>query len=145
MRMLVKNMQKLKYSLEDGLRTVYEYDTNGNPKIAYTDEEGNVYYVEAGTAVNWTIPVDFYASISQSGGEAEAMEFGLSISDYDAVVVAENNTVPLVEGSRIWHTSEVDYQDLLHTVVEDKSADYIVYKVNKSLNFTKYVLKAVVK
>ena len=138
-------MQKLKYSIEDGLRTIYEYDKDGNPKIAYTDEEGNVYYVEAGTAVNWAMPVDFLASISQSGGEAEAREFGMSISDYDAVIVVENNTVPLVEGSRIWHTSEVSYQDLLHTIVEEKSADYIVYKVNKSLNFTKYVLKAVVK
>ena len=145
MRLLSKNMQNLKYSIEDGVRTIYEYDENGNPKIAYTDEEGNVYYVEAGIAVNWTIPKDFFASISQSGGEAEAREFGMSISDYDAVIVVENDTVPLVEGSRIWHTSKVSYQDLLHTIVEEKSADYIVFKVNKSLNFTKYVLKAVVK
>ena len=145
MRLLSKNMQKLKFSLEDGVRTIYEYDEYGNPKIAYTDEEGKVYYVEAGTTTNWTIPQEFFASISQSGGEAEAKEFGMSISDYDAVIVVENDSIPLVEGSRIWHTSEVTYQDLLHSIVEEKSADYIVYKVNKSLNFTKYVLKAVVK
>lgn len=144
MRMLNRNAQKIKYSLEDGTWTVYEYGSDGLPKVAYTDEEGNVYYVEHET-VKWTTPVEFNANIAMSGGEAEAMEFGLSISDYDAVIVVANDSVPLVIGSRIWHTSEVKYQDLLNTVVDEKSADYVVRKVNKSLNYTKYVLKAVVK
>lgn len=144
MRTLLKNMQNLKYSLEDGTWVIYEYGSDGLPKVAYTDEEGNVYYVEHETT-KWTEPVDFLANISLSGGEAEAMEFGLSISDYDAVILTANDVVPLVIGTRIWHTSEVKYQDLLNTVIDEKSADYIVFKVNRSLNFTKYVLKAVVK
>ena len=144
MRTLSKNKQKIRYSIEDGVWVIYEYGADGLPKVAYTDSEGNVYYVEHETT-KWTEPKEFLANIAQSGGEAEATEFGMSISDYDAVVVVENDTVPLVEGSRIWHTSEVKYQDLLKTIVDEKSADYIVFKVNKSLNFTKYVLKAVVK
>jgi hypothetical protein len=144
MRMLARNMQKLKCSLEDGTWTVYEYDANGNPKVAYVTEEGTPIYVQTET-VKWTLPVEFFASISLSGGEAEAKEFGLSISDYDAVVVVANGAVALNIGSRIWHTSEVKYQDLEQTIVDEKSADYIVVKVSKSLNFTKYVLRAVVK
>jgi hypothetical protein len=112
--------------------------------VAYVTEEGIEVYVQYETT-KWTEPIEFLANIAQSGGEAEAMEFGMSVSDYDAVIIVANNTVPLVEGSRIWHTSEVKYQDLLNTVVDEKSADFIVFKVNRSLNFTKYVLKAVVK
>lgn len=144
MRMLARNMQKMKYSLEDGTWTVYEYDSNGLPKVAYVTEEGVEIYVQYETT-KWTEPTEFLANISMSGGEAEAMEFGMSVSDYDAVIVVANDTVPLVEGSRIWFTNEVKYQDLLNTVVDEKSADYIVFKVNRSINFTKYVLKAVVK
>ena len=144
MRTLVRNMQKMKYSLEDGTWIVYEYGSDGLPKVAYVTEEGIEIYVQYETT-KWTEPTEFLANIAQSGGEAEAMEFGMSVSDYDAVIVVANDTVPLVEGSRIWFTSEVKYQDLLNTIVDEKSADYIVFKVNKSLNFTKYVLKAVVK
>ena len=144
MRMLVRNMQKLKYSLEDGTWMVYEYDADGNPKVDYVTEEGTPIYYQTET-VKWTLPVEFLSNISMSGGEAEAREFGLSISDYDAVVVTENGTVPLSIGGRIWHTSEVKYLDVNNTIVDEKSADYIVVKVNKGLNFTKYVLKAVVK
>lgn len=144
MRMLARNMQKLKYALQDGTWTVYEYDSNGLPKVAYVTEEGTEIYVQYETT-KWTKPTEFLANISMSGGEAEAREFGLSISDYDAIIVVANDTVPLAIGSRIWHTSEVKYQDLLNTVIDEKSADYIVFKVNRSINFTKYVLKAVVK
>lgn len=144
MRTLRKNMQKLKYSLEDGTWTIYEYGPDGLPKVAYVTEEGEKIYVEHETT-KWTEPVEILANISLSGGEAEAREFGLSISDYDAVILTANDVVPLAIGSRIWHTSEVKYQDLLNTVIDEKSADYIVFKVNKSLNFTKYVLRAVVK
>ena len=146
MRMLARNMQKLKYALQDGTRTIYEYDSEGNPQIAYTDEEGNVYYVEAGQVTNFTEPTEFLANIAQSGGEAEAKDFGLSIADYDATIVTANGYVPIEIGSVIWHTSEVKYTtELGKKYIDEKSADYIVIKVNRSLNYTKYVLKAVVK
>ena len=146
MRMLARNKQSLKYSIEDGTRTVYEYDENGNPKVAYTDEEGNEYYVEAGVVANFTEPVEFLANIAMSGGEAEAKDFGLSIADYDATVVTANNSIPLNIGSLVWHTSEIEYNtEGTQRYVNEKSADYIVIKVNKSINYTKYVLKAVVK
>ena len=40
MRTLRRNMQKMKYSLEDGTWTVYEYGSDGLPKVAYVTEEG---------------------------------------------------------------------------------------------------------
>lgn len=123
-------------------KPIYETDEYGNI-IYYEDEEGNRIPIETGSYTSgWNVPVDFKGNIAMSGGEAEAREFGLSVADYDAVLVLDKNEVPLEEGSLIWHEKEVKFK--VDGEVDTTSADYTVKKVANSLNSAKYVLKAVV-
>ncbi len=144
MRLLRKNMQPMKYSLQDGRVPIYERDENGD--IVYIEVEGKKVPVETGEyETGYSSPVDFMGNISMSGGEAEAKEFGMDIGDFDAVIVLEKGTVPLTETSIIWHTSPVKYKDEQNTIVDSKSADYAVKRVSPSLNFTKVLLQRIVK
>lgn len=144
MRLLRKNMQPMKYSLQDGRVPIYETDENGD--IVYIEVEGKKVPVETGEyETGYSSPVDFMGNISMSGGEAEAKEFGMDIGDFDAVIVLEKDAVPLTETSIIWHTSPVKYKDEQNTIVDSKSADYAVKRVSPSLNFTKVLLQRIVK
>lgn len=144
MRLLRKNMQPMKYSLQDGRVPIYERDENGD--IVYIEVDGEKIPVETGEyETGYSAPVDFMGNISMSGGEAEAKEFGMDIGDFDAVIVLEKDTVPLTETSIIWHTSPVKYKDEQNTIVDSKSADYAVKRVSPSLNFTKVLLQRIVK
>lgn len=140
----VRNKQKLKYSLYLGREPIYELDEDGNKIVEFVDEEGNIYYKETGSYTSaWSEPVEFFANISQSGGEAEAREYGLSNEDFDATILTIKGYVPLVLGSLIWHTGEVLCDE--NNNVDEKSADYKVLKVDPSLNQTIYFLKSVAK
>lgn len=144
MRLLRKNMQPMKYSLQDGRVPIYERDENGD--IVYIEVDGQKIPVETGEyETGYSAPVDFMGNISMSGGEAEAKEFGMDIGDFDAVIVLEKDAVPLTETSIIWHTSLVKYKDEQNTIVDSKSADYAVKRVSPSLNFTKVLLQRIVK
>lgn len=144
MRLLRKNMQPMKYSLQDGRVPIYERDENGD--IVYIEVDGQKIAVETGEyETGYSAPVDFMGNISMSGGEAEAKEFGMDIGDFDAVIVLEKDAVQLTETSIIWHTSPVKYKDEQNTIVDSKSADYTVKRVSPSLNFTKVLLQRIVK
>lgn len=169
MRTLRKNKQALKYSLQAALVPAFETDEDGNIMFAtYTDEDGNEYpildddgnkvplFQEYGDLeVLYGEPVPFYGNIALSGGEAESVEYGLSVESYEAVVITESNAVPLTEGTIIWFQSEPEYisEDPIHITVNDKeisgrfarktSADFIVLKKSPSLNYDKYILGAV--
>lgn len=144
MRLLRKNMQPMKYSLQDGRVPIYERDENGD--IVYIEVDGEKVPVETGEyETGYSAPVDFMGNISMSGGEAEAKEFGMDIGDFDAVIVLEKDAVPITETSIIWHTSPVKYKDEQNTIVDSKSADYAVKRVSPSLNFTKVLLQRIVK
>lgn len=144
MRLLRKNMQQMKYSLQDGRVPIYERDENGD--IVYIEVDGQKIPVETGEyETGYSAPVDFMGNISMSGGEAEAKEFGMDIGDFDAVIILEKEAVPLTETSIIWHTSPVKYKDKQNTIVDSKSADYAVKRVSPSLNFTKVLLQRIVK
>lgn len=144
MRLLRKNMQPMKYSLQDGRVPIYETDENGD--IVYIEVDGQKIPVETGEyETGYSAPVDFMGNISMSGGEAEAKEFGMDIGDFDAVIVLEKDAIPITETSIIWHTSPVKYKDEQNTIVESKSADYAVKRVSPSLNFTKVLLQRIVK
>lgn len=144
MRLLRKNMQPMKYSLQDGRVPIYERDENGD--IVYIEVDGEKIPVETGEyETGYSAPVDFMGNISMSGGEAEAKEFGMDIGDFDAVIVLEKDAVPITETSVIWHTSPVKYKDEQNTIVDSKSADYAVKRVSPSLNFTKVLLQRIVK
>lgn len=157
MRTILKNKQSMKYALQIGEVPIYNRDENGEiiyehyedsdgNIIYYLDENGNKIPSETGEyEIGYSNPVDFLSSIAMSGGEAEAVEFGLSTSDYEATLLCEKGVYPIAEGSLIWTKSEVGYKDTGNTVVDGNTADYSVIKVSESLNFVKYVLKAVVK
>lgn len=139
----------------------YETDENGDRVLEYVTEENvPIYSMESGNIMDYYSDVSLMqASVSESGGEAEAMEFGLSVGDYEAVLVYGRGEYPIKEGSLIWLDSPIEYEyngeqvdvelpsgEVMKTRVPVKtSADYIVLKTPKSLNFQKAILKAVVK
>lgn len=156
MRTLRRNQQKMYYSNLIGTSPRYALDDDGNRIVDYVDEEGNVYYREEGDEILYcSTPQEFFGNIAMSGGEAEAVEYGLSTADYQAVVVLSKCSVPLKEGSLIWHTSPVDYEysgleievevngeTVKTTAPKAVSSDYMVLKSSPSLNVDKFVLKA---
>lgn len=145
MRTLLKNKQSMKYALQIGEVPIYQTDEDENI-IYYEDSDGNRIPLETGeTEIGYSEPVSFLSSLAMSGGEAEAQEFGLSISDYNATLLCQKGAYPIVEGSLIWTKSEVGYKDTNNEIIDPISSDYEVIKVSESLNFVKYVLKAVVK
>lgn len=108
----------------------------------YIDEDGNRY--PTGEPKNiYSEPVEFYGNIAMSGGEAEAVEFGLNLADYEAVLLLGKNTLPITETSLIWHVTEPTKG--IDGNTDEYSADYRIVKISPSLNFDKYVLKKVVK
>lgn len=168
MRTLRKNQSQLKYSIQVATVPAFETDENGNIKFwSYVDDDGNEFFYEdmdgnkipiftdSGTETLYSEPIPFMASISMSGGEAESVEYGISVVDYAAIVITEKSLVPLTEGSLIWFQSEPQYisEDPIHITVNDKeisgkfarktSADFLVKKVATSQNFDKYILGAV--
>lgn len=146
MRMCAKNFQKLKYALFLGEVEEYALDDGGNRIINYVDADGNIYYQKTGdTYKSYSTPTDFLANFVMSGGDAENAEFGIDVSEYDAIITVVADTLPLTETSLIWKDSEVGYTDTNDFHIDPKSADYRVIRVSKSLNYTKYVLKAIVK
>lgn len=168
MRTLRKNQQQLQYALQIAEVPEFETDEHGNIIYeGYTDDNGNFFPFldENGDKTVkptgkfeaiYSEPTPFLASISMSGGEAEAVEYGLSTESYSAVMITEKNAVPLKEGSLIWHTSKPEYkyggeeveipvndETIKQKVVKKTSADFIVMKKSPSLNFDKYILTAV--
>lgn len=135
MRMARVNKQKMHYALYGKEVPIYDY---------YTDSEGNKIPLDTGeTKITYENPVEFFGNIALSGGESEAVEFGLNLADYEAVLVMAKNTLPIDETSRIWHNTEPTYNE--DGTVNELSADYTVVKVSPSLNVDKFVLKKVVK
>lgn len=131
MRMQRRNERKLFYSLY-----------NAKTPITYTDSEGHTY--ETGEfRVTYSTPVEFKGSIAMSSaGYSEAMEFGLDLSDYNATLVVDKDSLPITETSLIWFESTPEVDTEGYAIKE--SADYSVIKVNKSLNVDKFVLKKLV-
>lgn len=137
------NKQKMFYALQSGRVPIYERNPDGS--IKYITVDGVLVPVETGEyEIGYATPVAFFANISTSG-EADVNEYGLSISDYDAVIVLPSNAIPITETSLIWHKSAVGYVDTDHTIVDPYTADYRVISVKDSLNATKYVLKRITK
>lgn len=135
MRMARVNKQKMHYALYGKEVPIYDY---------YTDSEGNKIPLDTGeTKITYENPVEFFGNIALSGGESEAVEFGLNLADYEAVLVMTKNTLPIDETSRIWQNTEPTYNE--DGTVNELSADYTVVKVSPSLNVDKFVLKKVVK
>ena len=135
MRTLKKNKQKMYYANQDVEVPIYE---------DYTDEEGNQYPIDTGEKeLIYGKPVEFFGNIAMSGGEAEAVEFGLDLSQYSAVLVLPKGTLPLTETSRIWLSTQPVTD--VNGYADEFSADYRVVKISPSLNVDKFILQKVVK
>jgi hypothetical protein len=117
-------------------------EVTGEIIIDYVDSDGNEYPRLEMQDV-YSVATPFFGNISMSGGEAEAVEFGLNLADYEAVLVMGKNSIPISEGSLIWLDTEPIVK--ANGYVDQYSADYKVIKVSPSLNVDKYVLKKVVK
>lgn len=139
MRNLKKNKQTMYYALLNKTQPVYERDELGN--IIYIEIDGVQVPVETGdTELVYSKPVKFKGNISKSGGESKETEYGIDSTDYDAVLMMMKNDLPITETSIIWHTSNIGYKDKDKTIIDDKSADYVVKKRSPSLNQFKYLL-----
>lgn len=146
MRTQRRNQQKMYYALYDKAIPIYATDENGNIIYdQYTTEDGEVitYPVEIERVSGYDKPVEFYGNIAMSGGEAEAVEYGLNLADYSAILVLAKGSIPIDETSLIWHTSEPKTDDNGNAI--ETSADYRVVKVSPSLNVDKFVLQKLVK
>lgn len=105
----------------------------------YKDNEGNEYTIETGeTKAGYFDPVEMFASISFGSGEVEAQEFGLSVADYDALILTARGTYPIDEKSRIWLETEPVFKN---GSVDGNTADFEVKAVKNSINYTKYLVK----
>lgn len=139
MRDLKKNTQKLYYATYKGDEKVYKTDKNGD--IVYTDIDGEKIPVEIGEAPCYSDPVEFRANITTSGGEGEARQFGVAVTDYEAVIVTMNKTLPIDELTLIWHENEPQY--FPDGSLDNDSADYSVIAVRPTLNTVRYLLRKV--
>lgn len=144
---LAQNKQRLKYALQNGSVPVYETDDEGNI-IYYEDSDGNRIPMETGeTTVGYSEPVVFFGNIAMSGGEIKEQEYGLSVADYDAVLIMAKDEIPISETSRIWFESEVGYKQVLFdyptVIVDGDTADFRVLAIKPSLNTVKYVLRRI--
>ena len=137
------NKQKMYYANQDSVVPIYERDEYGNI-IYYEDEEGNSYPLESGeTKLVYGEPIEFFGNLSMSGGESEAVEFGLDTGSYSAILVTSKNTLPITETSLIWYENEPKKD--IDGNTDEFSADYRIVKISPSLNVDKYVLQKVVK
>lgn len=148
--MLKINMQSMKYALQGQTVTIYERDDDGNI-LYYTDSDGNPYLDDNGNKIpkvleekiGFSEPVDFKASISFSGGEAQTKEYGFNTADFDAVLLTDREKYPLQKGDLIWLNNEPTYTD--EGLIDETTADFTVVGVKPALKSTKYMLKATVK
>lgn len=141
MRSLKKNQQRLQYATYSDQIKIYERDENG--EIVYVDADGIRTPVIISEQAGYNNPVSFYANIALSSGEAEAKEYGVNASDYEAVLVTTDKSLPIDELTRIWHTSKPKFNS--DGMVDGDSADYSILAVKPSLNGMKYLLKKITK
>lgn len=144
MMMLESNKQKMYYSLQTEEIPVYETDDDGN--IIYIDVDGESIPVSTGdTELGYSEPVEMLANISFGTTETTTQEFGVDVSDYDAIVVYGKGKYPLTETALIWFESEPRYKDYSETIIDGDSADYKVVSVRNTLNEGKAILKHLAK
>ena len=126
-RTLQRNKIPLQYANVEGTRKKTKIDKYGNEVKTGEDE---IYYTE---------PIPFKVNMSMSGGESEAVEYGLNLSDYGAKLVLARGTVPIKEGSLIWWQTEPTTDSEGHGLFQ--SADFIVKKYSPSLDVDKFILQ----
>lgn len=138
MRTLNRNKQTMFYALLLGTEPIYKTDEEGNLVIRNGRKIPTGEYREI-----YSEAKKFRSSISMSGGESQAVDYGVDFSSYDASLILPKNFTPLKEMSLVWHVSEVKYKE--DGSVDPKSADYLVKRKSPSLNYDKFLLSRIVK
>jgi len=140
MRTCRKNKQRLMYSLYESA-SVPEVvrDRDGNPML---DDDGNFVYEASADAI-YGDPVSFFGNIAFRSGEADGEPYGISVGDYDSILIMNIGEIPINETSLIFKESTPEYDDDGRLLRD--SADFSVVKVQPSLNMVVYLLKRIVK
>lgn len=145
MRTLNRNKTIMHYANQtESNIPIYELDANGNRKVIIVDG-AETYVISGYEDAVYSEPVEFEGNLSLSGGEVASVEFGIDVSNYDAVLVVNKGDIDIDETSVIWTFSEIGYKDIEKTIIDPQSADYRVKKVSPSLNEAKYLLSRIVK
>lgn len=137
MRNLKRNLQKLLYSTYSDKITVYVKDASGN--IVYDNIDGEMVPRIKSEQAGYNSPVEFQISCATSGGNSEAMEFGVSVGSYQAVLTTVDTDLPIDEKSLVWK-DKLPVFDEDGNIIPD-SADYGVLARKPCLNGCKYLLK----
>lgn len=174
MRSFRRDQQKMMYSFQIGTVPRYVRDDNGNIVYeTYSDSDGNEIFIldDDGNRIPqdtgekeiiYSSPKEFFASISESGGKADAQAYGLSTESYEAVALYGSGLYPITIGCLIWkdsapecrHAQAVPFdvevrsggkETVYSTWPEEESADFRVLKCIDSPLVTKLILKAVEK
>ena len=151
LRTTKKNKVKLLYSLQGDDYPIYETDTSGN--IVYED---SVPIDTGDTFTGYQEPVSFYGNLSFYTGWNYPGVWGVTLNNADAILLMDNNEIPIDETSRIWFKStpvektmyvydSTKQQMVQKTVIDPDSADFSVSRIIPSLNQIRYVLKGIEK
>lgn len=124
MRTANKNKRTLYYALQASKSEKTDTST-------ITVDGETVYLEEGDYSITYEEPVKFMANISFSGGEATDVEFGVDTSAYDAIIILDDDAIPITETSLIWFENDPDSEE----------ADYSIVAIRKSLNQLKAILK----
>lgn len=144
MRTANKNKQKMYYALKDSRIPVYDRDKQGNIRYIVVDGE-SVPVTTGDYTMGYGKPIPFKGNITMSSGEINIAEFGVDVSNYDAILIVDKGEIPITETSLIWFNEEPTYEDAEETLVKPESATYRVIAIKPSLNGFKAVLKRIVK
>lgn len=129
------------YSLLIGSAPEYLKDKDGNKVIDFVSSDGTIHYKKTGRKeLMYSDPQGFMGNISMSGGEVRDAEYGVDVSNYDAVLIMGLDEIPITETSLLWFNSEPKYKDADKTIIDGSSADYKVLQVKPSLQYSKYIL-----
>lgn len=135
MRNLDQNKQVLYYSNYIGLVPIYALDDNGEILTQVIDGE-TIPVVSCEKEV-YSKPEMFKANISYNSGETAVSDFGLDVSDYDAIVCIDKGKYAFNEQTIIW-TKE---PDIVNDEAVSDSADYKIIADKSSLNEQRFILK----
>ena len=130
--------QKMFYSQPDEKITAYKRDKDGN--IIY-DVKTHLPLKTGENRVGYGEAIEFRNSITADLTADELAAFGADANS-KAKLTYRNGEYSFMTGTRIWRTSEVEY---IGGNVNEKTADYEVVKVIKGRNFTRCLLKEIVK
>lgn len=148
MRQLRKNDVWLYYA--NLANTTKEYATDANGNTLTVEVDGTTVPVETGNLKrHFATPVHFLGHITPTGietyahgNESFALPTGIDITAYDGFLATMKDDIPVTEESLIWETSIPTYDN---GEVNEHSADWIISRVAKTLNYAVYLLKAMPK